>query len=243
MSLTKKLTIRFWLVQLCTLAVLTLFTSLGYWQLGRGTVKSEIEATQDQVDSVFESVRLPLDNLESWRYKKANFYGYYDTGKQFLLDNQVRDGIAGYNVFTPFQDEKSGVWFLVDRGWLPQNQYRNVLPDISFVAEPGEISGSIYVPYDEAYRLGGLDDGEKQVWPRRVQYIDYEQLSLRSGKQLQAFTLRLDETQANGYRRDWLSASMPARKHYGYAFQWFAMAFAVVILWWLYSLKPLLNKK
>lgn len=242
MFLTEKLTIKFWFVQLCTLLVLMVFTSLGYWQLERGRIKSAMQAKQNQQGSVFEAVSLPLRGLETWRYKKVSLFGEYLTGKQFLLDNQVRDGVAGYNIFTPFQDKKSQLWFLVDRGWLPQAQYREVLPDIDFVSRPGQVAGTVYIPYSEAYRLGGIDDGEKQAWPRRVQYIDYEQLSLKLGKALQKFTLRLDTSQANGYRRDWSAAALPARKHYGYAVQWFAMALAVIILWWLYSVKPLLNK-
>ena len=242
MFLTEKLTIKFWFVQLCTLLVLTVFTSLGYWQLERGSVKSAMQAKQNQPDSDFESVSLPLRDLQAWRYKKVSLFGEYQPGRQFLLDNQVRDGVAGYNIFTPFQDSKSQLWFLVDRGWLPQARYRQVLPDIDFAAQPGRVAGTIYVPYDEPYRLGGIDDGEKQAWPRRVQYIDYQQLSVRFGKALQKFTLRLDANQANGYRRDWSAAALPASKHYGYALQWFAMALAVIILWWLYSLKPLLNK-
>lgn len=241
MSSTKTLTGRFWLVQLSTIAVLGLFVSLGAWQLGRGNVKSEIERITSDRGSEFESISFPLAQLESWRYRKVTMYGRYNPEKQFLLDNQIREGVVGYSVLTPLFISQNNTWVLVDRGWIPLGVGRTVLPDIAFEGKALHVAGSIYVPYDAAYSLGGIADGEDLSWPRRIQFVDYQQLSLRLGETLQPFTLRLDSGERLGFRRGWAAANLSASKHYGYAFQWFAMACALIVLWWFYSIRPILK--
>ena len=240
----RQITLRFCFVQIMSLATLVLFLSLGTWQLSRGNIKSDIESASSTSDQVYIYEDIAPENLASWRYKKIKLSGVYDSTKQFLLDNQVRDRITGYNVLTPFYVESQQQWVLVDRGWIPQGQHRDELPVIDAALNKRlTISGSIYVPYDKAYSLGGIAEGEDVGWPRRIQFVDYQQLSERLGVSLQQFTLRLAATEQHGYRRDWMENNMSSQKHYGYAFQWYAMACAVVILWWLYSIKPLFLKK
>lgn len=243
MPLSQRYTGRFWLVQIFTVVVLSLFVILGTWQLGRGNVKQEIEYAIDDQQVGINSISLPLRDLESWRYKKVKLTGTYKVEKQFLLDNQVRDGSTGYSVLTPLYVEEFKSWVLVDRGWIAQGPSRNQLPVVAFHGEPmTTIAGNIYVPYDKAYSLGGIADGEDSSWPRRIQFVDYEQLATRLGETLQPFTLRLNSEELNGYRRDWAANNLSSEKHYGYAFQWYSMAFAVVVLWWLYSIRPLVKK-
>lgn len=244
MSPIQQTSLRFWIIQIMSLATLALFLSLATWQLSRGNIKSDIEKVNEQNSSDTVDVRLPLENLDSWRYKRINVQGLYDSKKQFLLDNQVRDRVVGYSVLTPLYIKAQKQWVLVDRGWIPQPPTRDELPDVDIhLGKDISVTGSIYVPYDEAYSLGGIADGEDSGWPRRIQFVNYSLLADRLGVTLQPFTLRLDSAEKYGYRRDWSEYNMSAQKHYGYAFQWLAMALAVMVLWWLYSIKPLLNKK
>ena len=235
--------IRFLIIQACTVVLLVSFVSLGLWQLGRGDVKNQIEASVANYDPVYSSVTLPLSNYEEWRYKHIKLQGKFLSAQQFLLDNQIRDGVAGYAVLTPFKVYgTSDVWVLVDRGWIPQGHDRTVFPEISLVETPATIPGSVYVPYDDSFSLGGIAEGEDRGWPRRIQYVDYQQLAERLQLELQPFTFRLSADAPNGFRRDWAESQMPASKHYGYAFQWFAMALAVLVLWWMYSIRPILKR-
>ena len=236
-----RISIRFLIIQACTLFLLACFVSLGLWQLSRGDVKHEIEASIAADDTGYSAVSLPLQDHQAWRYKRIELRGKFLSDMQFLLDNQIREGVTGYSVLTPFHVEGSNTWVLVDRGWIPQGQDRNVLPEISLVETLTNIPGSVYVPYDDSFSLGGIAEGEDSGWPRRIQYIDYQQLSERLQLELQPFTLRLDADAPDGFRRDWVESQMSASKHYGYAFQWFAMALAVLVLWWIYSIRPLLK--
>ena len=237
-------TLRFWFVQIMSLATLILFLSLGTWQIGRGNVKSDIEKASEQDNAVYLEARLPLENLVEWRYKKIKLMGVYDSSKQFLLDNQIRNRTTGYNVLTPLYINDQAAWVLVDRGWIPQTSGREQLPNVDVNSgNDFSVSGNVYVPYDKAYSLGGIADGEDHGWPRRIQFVDYQLLSDRLGVTLQPFTLRLDANEKYGYQRDWTENNITSQKHYGYAFQWYAMAFALVVLWWLYSIKPLFKNK
>lgn len=227
-----------------SLATLILFLALGTWQLDRGDVKSDIEKASEQNDVGYTEVRLPLENLVDWRYEKIKLMGVYDSSKQFLLDNQVRNRVTGYNVLTPLYVNEQGAWVLVDRGWIPQSSSREQLPNVDVNSgNDFSVSGNVYVPYGKAYSLGGIADGEDHGWPRRIQFVDYQLLSDRLGVTLQPFTLRLDANEKFGYQRDWTENNITSQKHYGYAFQWYAMAFALVVLWWLYSIKPLFRNK
>lgn len=239
----KRKSVQFMVVQLMTLATFTLFVSLGSWQLSRGNIKNDIESANINQQDTYRQPGLPLQDLESWRYRKISLVGVYDNTRQFLLDNQVRDRITGYNVLTPLYVEQQDAWVLVDRGWIPQAESRAILPEVSMPSEELlKVSGRAYVPYDKAFSLGGIADGEDRGWPRRIQFVDYRQLGERLGVRLEPFTLRLATDQENGYRRDWIESSLSAQKHYGYAFQWYAMALALLVLWWLYSIKPLIKK-
>jgi surfeit locus 1 family protein len=243
MLLEIKMGIRFWLVQLSSLITLTLFLSLGTWQLERGNVKHQIETQQiTYIDS--EVARgIPTAPFEAWRYQQIQLQGRYQPSKQFILDNQIRDRIAGYSVLTPFYSEPDRKWFLVDRGWIAQSSNRTQIPELVLDATTRTISGSVYVPYDDSFTLGGIAEGEDFGWPRRIQFVDYQALGERLGLSLLPFTLRLDGAEPDGYRRDWAANQMRSQKHYGYAFQWYAMALAVLVLWWLYSIRPLLRNR
>ena len=232
-DITPKIKYR-WFVHIVTLLVIALFIRLGIWQLDRGNFKLDIQqAAETNSTKIVKQFTLPLVNLESWRHKNIRLTGNYISEHQFLLDNQIRDRQVGYSVLSPFYVPSMQTTVLVDRGWVPQATRREELPEVAVSGEIVEIKGSIYVPYEEAYSLGEIAEGEDQGWPRRIQFVDYKQLSARLDSQIQPFTLRLDAVEDHGYRRDWVQSQSPANTHFGYAFQWFAMAFAVVVLWWI----------
>jgi len=235
------MSIRFWLVQVSSLATLALFLSLGTWQLERGNIKHQIESKQaSQSDDVVSTI--PVAPYEQWRYKQVELMGQYLPEHQFLLDNQIRDKQVGYSVLTPFYSPRNKQWFLVDRGWIAQGDSRQQMPELVLDADMRTISGSVYVPYDDSFTLGEIAEGEDFGWPRRIQYVDYPALSERLNLPLLPFTLRLDAGLEDGYRRDWAANQMRSQKHYGYAFQWYAMALAIVVLWWFYSIRPLIKR-
>jgi surfeit locus 1 family protein len=238
MGSTNAVQLRRGLVTIATLLCLGLFLSLGNWQLQRGYAKAAIEQSVAQNKEQLQEIpQLPLVDASAWRNKRVILLGHYDSSRQFMLDNQIRDGRVGYNVLTPFYVKPWQAWVLIDRGWLAQGASREQLPAVAVNTDEQEIMGAIYVPYAKAFSLGEIAEGEDYDWPRRVQFIDFAELGKRLELELQPFTLRLSAEVKDGFRRDWQTSQMPAMKHYGYAFQWFAMAAAVAILWYLYSFR------
>lgn len=213
-----------------------LFIALGIWQLNRAEEKQAIldsyafRSRQPPIE-----LALPLTNASRWRYRHVEITGRFDSHHQFLLDNQVRRGQAGYHVLTPLRvgDRLS---LLVDRGWVPLGGSRARLPEIPVTNAKVTLRGTIYVPYEQGFSLGGMDAGET-AWPRRVQFVDFKQMGARVGLALADASLRLDPASPYCYRCEWQIAPFTPMRHLGYAVQWFAMAFALLVIFIVVNVK------
>jgi len=63
--------------------------------------------------------------------------GAYVAAPQFLLDNMLHDGVAGYHVLTVLRVEGSTRKMIVNRGWVGSGSDRRTLPDVSASTERG----------------------------------------------------------------------------------------------------------
>jgi len=206
-----------------------LFIALGIWQLNRAEEKQAIldsYALRGQQPPV--ALALPLKNAGRWRYRHVEVTGRFDPDHQFLLDNQVRAGQAGYHVLTPLH-VNCGQSLLVDRGWIPLGASRERLPEMPVTDARITLRGTVYVPYEQGFSLGGMDAGER-VWPRRVQFVDFKRMGARLDLALAGASLRLDPESPHCYRCEWQLAPFTPERHLGYAVQWFAMALALLII-------------
>ncbi|MGN2261427.1 SURF1 family cytochrome oxidase biogenesis protein, partial [Pseudomonas aeruginosa] len=52
-------------------------------------------------------------------------HGRFDERHTLLLDNRLRNGQAGVEVLQPFYDQASGLWLLVNRGWVAWSDRRS----------------------------------------------------------------------------------------------------------------------
>ena len=85
------------------LLLLPILLALANWQYDRAQQKQQLLAAIEK-NSAAESIY--IDDLASIampksRYKKIQLTGKYDQQHQFLLDNQIHEGKAGYFVITP----------------------------------------------------------------------------------------------------------------------------------------------
>lgn len=221
-----------WLPTLVTLVLLALLVGLGLWQLDRARQK---ETMQSDFDSRAVDGALRLDGSERdpdvLRYRRARAAGSLDGARQFLLDNQVRNGIAGYHVLTPLRLDAGGAAVLVNRGWVPVGSARERLPEVTVAGEPGALEGMVTTPRGSPILLG--ESGyESSGWPRVVQVVDYPAMEAALGYRLLPFTLLLDPDTEGGYERDWQAfQGIPPERHRAYAFQWFSLALALMIIY------------
>lgn len=222
------------------IVLMPLLISLGLWQLGRAEQKRLFLAQQAQglaAPGVVDVAALTGADMQALRYKKVALTGHYDQNQQFLLDNQIHGGKVGYCVLTPFIIEGQKLAVLVNRGWLPLNQDRSVLPDVQFKQAPTQILGRINAFPAVGIKLAGAEIPTKTT-PSVVQVVDNNVLAKKLGYPLQPFQVELDKDQPEGYLRDWHTATvMLPEQHTAYAVQWFALAATLTFLFFGYCYK------
>ena len=67
-------------------------------------------------------------------------------------------------------------------------------------------------------------------WPLRVQQIELDKFSLIINRTLLPFVVYVDKNAAIGFEKNWQPIVMPPEKHRAYAFQWFSLAIAWMLL-------------
>lgn len=210
---------------LCCLLILPLTLTAGFWQLGRAEEKRELLATfaarAQQAPVALTAVDPDADN----RYLRVSVSGRPDPGHQFLLDNRLRAGRAGYEVLTPVQLGDGG-WVLVNRGWLPRGPSRAALPEIPPLPARANWVGHLHGAASRAPVLGP----EEPVagWPQIVQQPDLELLERRLGRELLPYLVRLERSP--GFDTGWITTNLSPAQHQGYAVQWFALSLTLVVL-------------
>jgi surfeit locus 1 family protein len=221
-----------WWAWLLAAAGLALFLRLGVWQLDRAAEKKAIISAYQQAA---KSVPLDFDTALAAGRPAAGLYaravsltGRFEAGRNLLLDNQVVEGRPGYRVWTPLR-LSSGRLALVDRGWLPMNPDRRILPAIATPAGPVSLRG-VWQPLPRPGLRLAPDDCDRSRWPRVVQYPLFEELQCLLGPDLAEGLLWLDPAEPHGFVRDWVRNEFPPERHYGYALQWFALAGTTLVL-------------
>jgi surfeit locus 1 family protein len=221
------------------ICLLPILIGLGIWQLNRAEEKRSLlllQSSQQSTEALALSAVVP-DFSEAFLYKPIQAAGRYDNIHQYLLDNQVSKGRAGYFVLTPFvlKNEKKAV--LVNRGWVSLGKTRSDLPDLSVENSETNIAGRINRFPNVGLKLAGAEIPSDN-WPALVQIINTNILAKQLGYPLFGFQIELDKEAANGFTREWqLPIVMTPEKHIGYAVQWFLLAITLTVLFIKYGFK------
>ena len=219
------------------LALVTLLVSLGFWQLGRADEKKIFLAKQQlSAGKAVIKLKTVIDaDPESLRYRKIEITGRYDQEHQFLIDNQIVNGQAGYFVMTPLLVAGINTAVLVNRGWVALNKDRRVLPDVSINTLQATVLGRINNFPVVGIKLAGAEI-PTEGWPSVVQVVDTHILANRLDYSLLPFQVELNVEMADGYQREWRKNTvMPPEKHIAYAVQWFGLAITLTILFIWFS--------
>ena len=215
------------------LLVFPLLLGLGAWQMERAQAKQDL--VEQRAASEFSAaldLEQPPTLSDSDRYRPARVRGEYVAGQQWLLDNRVYLGQAGYHVFTPFRpDGQLHPTLLINRGWVSVGASREFLPLLPIPEGKVELSGRLDSPASVALVMGEVPLGsiaDKVV----VQSLDIAALGAARGLDLQRYALVLDEGLPGGLQHDWSPIpEMGPEKHMGYAVQWFGLAVALLIIY------------
>lgn len=218
--------------------LLALLLSLGFWQLDRAEQKRVLlDAYGTRPNDA--PIQLTADFVPDpdWRYRHVQVQGVYDPDHQFLLDNRVYQGRAGYQVLTPLRLTHSDVVVLVNRGWVPQGATRADLPPLPVPSDTlVSIEGLIDFPPEKVFTLGEGEDRDPG-WPKVLQRVRLELQAQQLNARLLPMVLLLAPEQPGGFVREWTPVVIGPERHVGYAVQWFALALALVILYMLANLK------
>jgi surfeit locus 1 family protein len=224
------------IIYVCLLPVLL---GLGFWQLDRSEQKRAFLMVQEQAVAT-ETLHLSSatgNNTVALRYRKITATGRYDVAHQFLIDNQISDGKAGYFVLTPLVLTGETTAVLVNRGWIPLNQDRSVLPDLPINEVEAIITGRINNFPSVGIKLAGAEI-PTAGWPSVVQVVDTNVLAEKLGYSLFQFQVELAKELPDGFKREWhTSTIMLPEQHTAYAIQWFALALTLTILFLWYGFK------
>lgn len=215
-----------------TLLVFTGLVKLGLWQSERAQEKQmrleHIQALSNtQALSLDQTLKqISLSGLDSINDLPVTLSGTFDGDVQFLLDNQVSQGQLGYRVYQILHQESYVI--LVNLGWVLGSINRDILPDIKSITGHHTFLGHVRI-IEKGFQL------QEQVfddvsWPLRVQQIELVKFSHIISQELLPFVVYLDKTESIGYKKNWQPIVMPPEKHQAYAFQWFALAFAWIVL-------------
>jgi surfeit locus 1 family protein len=210
------------------LALGVVFASLGMWQLRRADANRAMRAQFDGGATEAALATLPSSLAEAERFRRVEIRGEYVGRPQFLLDNMLHDGAAGYHVLTALRIAGRREHVLVNRGWVPAGGDRRVLPEVAVGGEPRTVSGRLERLPRPGLRLGADEDSGPAGDVVVLQYPTANELMRRLGEPVYDYELLLDAAAPHGYVREWRPPGVAPERHLAYAGQWLALAIGAV---------------
>ncbi|MFT3719370.1 SURF1 family protein [Pseudorhodoferax sp.] len=230
--------LRFWLLTLATLLGVALTLSLGRWQLARAAEKEALQAAidaQGQLPALDGAVLPASGDGQALLHRAVRLRGLWLPERTVFLDNRQMRGQPGFYVLTPLALENSPVVVLVQRGWVPRNfEDRTALAPVPTPAGIVEIQGRIVPPPSRLYEFAGEDRGTIR------QNLDLPAFALETGLPLWPQSVQQTGDDGTALLREWPVPRTGVEKHYGYAFQWFALAALLtgLYVWFQFVRRP-----
>lgn len=213
------------------LAMAWAFVSLGQWQLRRADEHRQLRLNFSRSADLPLLHTLPsVQDAPRLRYRRVGLNGRYMTGVTVLLDNMTLGDQAGYQVLSPFVPSDGSAWLMVNRGWVPADPDRRVLPQVELGGKPPRAVVGRVAPFPApAIRLGSSAPAKVRSGLLLASYPTPAGLSGALGHSVYPYELLLDPQQPQGFTRDWEPHVMSPQRNLAYAGQWFAFAlFALV---------------
>ena len=201
--------------------------ALGNWQLSRGHEKAVLA---QRIDTASHDAPIGLTgaqvNADDVVLRRVEVSGRFEPKYAVLIDNRIVRGAVGYYVVMPLKIEGSERYVLVNRGWVAGTGSRDTLPQIATPAQPVRITGLATAPSKRYLELS-TKTVEGNVW----QNLTLERYRATVPIALQPVVIQQESKLDDGLVREWSAPDLGIDKHYAYAFQWFVMAAAIVIIY------------
>lgn len=203
--------------------------SLANWQLNRAHEK---EALAARIASLSKDAPVALTAAEiqardvEWR--RVTVHGRFVPRYGILIDNRIHHGTAGYHVVMPLEigASGSGRYVLVNRGWTVANPDRSKLPDVRTPAGAVDVTGLATTPSHRFVELAS-ETTQGRVW----QNLTLERYRKAFSIAIQPVVIEQESPLDDGLVREWDPPNLGVDRHYGYAFQWFALAATILVFY------------
>jgi surfeit locus 1 family protein len=252
-----------WLLTLVTVLALAATAALGTWQLQRAASKealaSQIEKNNalPAVENIAQHAIESRANLKPYAstdtspasvqalvHRRVYLRGTWLHQHTVFLDNRYMAGRPGFFVATPLQLDAGSAVVWVQRGWLPRDpQDRAKIPALAAPIGLVTVEGRLVAEVSRIYAMGSDAHapgaaGASRIW-QNLPAVDF-------GAQAQVLPIAILQTAApdgqdaqDGLQRDWPQVDSGVAKHYGYAFQWFALCGLIIVLYaWFQFIAP-----
>ncbi len=232
-------------VLVAAVAAAAVTARLGVWQLSRAAEKEALQASLDSRGAApplaaAELARNAAD-AAAQHHRRISLQGRWVGGRTVYLDNRPMDGRAGFYVLTPLA-LPDGDAVLVQRGWVPRDAAdRSRVPEVATPEGPVSVEGRIAPPPSRLFELGAEGQGAIR------QNLDLDAFGRETGLRLRPLSVQQTDAAgapADGLLRRWPAPAVDVHKHYGYAFQWFALASLITGLYvWFQLVRPRLRRR
>jgi surfeit locus 1 family protein len=224
------------------LLVVAIGCGAGIWQLGRAETKIALAA------NLLARQQMPILNANAgpWSLEEAGerrmiARGQYIPEAAIWLDNRPRpippagaaNAQSGFYLMMPLKLEGKNEVLWINRGWAPRNNdNRETLPPVKTSNKTVNIEGIVFAHPGKVYELGSSKNSADISKPRIEQNFDLAaEGRLRSWAQLPFILREIEVGAEDGLLREWAPLTSGVDRHYAYAFQWFALAFAGFVFW------------
>ncbi len=229
--------------------------------IAQAAIKKEADGQVNGQANEALSQAIPDDSAQTLVYRRAQLRGTWLAAHTVFLDNRYMAGKPGFFVVTPLQLEPapgqaapaapSVVW--VQRGWVARDPLeRSRLPVVATPVGTVAVQGRVVESVSRVYELGDaqrsasapLAAGASRIWQnlphvdlgRPVQWHSVALLqTVPSGQVYERGSQQRNEPSSgpdsDGLLRDWPAVDAGVAKHYGYAFQWFALCGLIMVLY------------
>ncbi len=233
-------------VLLAALLTMALMARLGVWQLSRADEKESRQALLDARLALpaLDAAALARTKAEASAqfYRRVVLRGTWVDRHTVFLDNRQMNARPGFFVLTPLRLSDSGDAIVVQRGWVPRDPMeRTRLPRVETAQGEVEVQGRIAPPPARLYEFESAASGAIR------QNLDLAAYAGETGLRLLPLSVMQHDTPQHaddGLLREWLRPALGVHKHYGYAFQWFALCALTAGLYvWFQLIRPWRQRK
>ena len=193
--------------------------------------------------------------------RRVALQGHWLPEHTVYLQNRQMNRQPGFYVLTPLRlqatsantvtptvadlNQQAVVW--VQRGWVPRNfQDFTQLQPVTSPQAMVQISGRLIAQASTAFALGA-DNAQPTAsmatpgaGASRIRHnLNIASFAAQTGLPLLPLVVLQTDANSDGLQRQWPAVESGVEKHYGYAFQWFALSGLIVVLYvWFQIISP-----